>query len=116
MFIISSHGCLLAILSIPVQLGIILGIGLWSSKNYLLGVPITCLFVWLLVLMFKERNKEKKKVIKEIEDKYAVDKSLRDMAMVKWNRLYYCHRDGIVFDPETGKTSEPTHIQELIND
>ena len=37
-----------------------------------------------------------------------------EKAKVCWQRLYFCHRDGIVFDPESSKTCQPTQIREFI--
>ncbi len=36
--------------------------------------------------------------------------------ITKWNRLYLCFRDDIVFDPETGKSVPPQLLNELLAD
>lgn len=48
------------------------------------------------------------------KETYLDAKSRWDSAIAKWNRCYYCERDGIVFDPETDTTCEPNKIQEFI--
>ena len=35
-------------------------------------------------------------------------------AMERWNELYYCHRDGCIFDPNTGKSGRPDQIAEML--
>lgn len=35
-------------------------------------------------------------------------------AKAKWKRLYFCHRDGIVFDPQSKKTCNPAKIVKFI--
>ena len=35
-------------------------------------------------------------------------------AMAKWQRLYFCHRDDVVFDPETNESFEPSQIKKYI--
>ncbi len=48
------------------------------------------------------------------ETRYALEKPAWDMAMQRWNRLYYCHRDGIVFDSETRETTQPQAIRQFV--
>lgn len=35
-------------------------------------------------------------------------------AMEIWNELYYCHRDGCLFDPNTGKSGRPDQLAEML--
>ncbi|NMC33988.1 MAG: hypothetical protein GYA36_16225 [Veillonellaceae bacterium] len=35
-------------------------------------------------------------------------------ALVKWKRLYYCDRDDIIYDPETGETCNPNSLDEFV--
>ena len=37
-----------------------------------------------------------------------------DRAMANWNRLYYCTRDDVVFDPQTGKVVPEEALQEML--
>ncbi len=39
---------------------------------------------------------------------------LWESAKAKWERLYFCHRHGIVFDPETGETCEPGGLMNFL--
>lgn len=36
--------------------------------------------------------------------------------LARWNRLYYCYRDDIVYDPETGRAVPPSQINTLLYD
>ncbi|MCL4530405.1 MAG: hypothetical protein M1282_13455 [Chloroflexi bacterium] len=47
---------------------------------------------------------------------WKIDTEKWNSAMQTWNRLYYCHRNGIIFDSETGKTCEPANINKYIYD
>ena len=45
---------------------------------------------------------------------WKIDQAQWDSAVQVWNRLYYCHRNGTIFDPETGKTCDPANIKDFI--
>jgi hypothetical protein len=45
---------------------------------------------------------------------YANEKPQWDKAILKWNRLYYCHKHDIVFDPDNGKTCTPPSLKEFL--
>jgi len=38
-----------------------------------------------------------------------------DRAMQNWNRLRYCSRDDVVFDPQTGETVAPETLASLLS-
>ena len=38
-----------------------------------------------------------------------------DLAMANWNRLLYCSRDKVVFDPQTRKTLSESSARDLLN-
>jgi len=38
-----------------------------------------------------------------------------DRAMQNWNRLRYCSRDDVVFDPQTGETIAPETLASLLS-
>jgi hypothetical protein len=46
--------------------------------------------------------------------KYLIDKTKWDKAIDKWNRLYYCERDDIYFDPMTNGICERGKFLEFI--
>ena len=46
--------------------------------------------------------------------KYDIEKPAWNRAMEKYQGLYFCHRDGIVFDPETRETCQPTSLREFL--
>jgi hypothetical protein len=37
-----------------------------------------------------------------------------DEAMENWRRLYYCRRDGVVFDPQTNKTLSDAAVKSML--
>ena len=76
-------------------------------SSLIFGFLFLCFCSWLFWSLMKKYRKEN-------ESRYTTEKLLWDNAIVKWNRLYYCHRDGIVFDPESSKTCQPTQIREFI--
>lgn len=39
-----------------------------------------------------------------------------EKAMVKWNRLYYCHTEGIVFDPDSHRWIDANYMYKLLFD
>jgi len=48
------------------------------------------------------------------EVKFVSLKAAWDMAIVRWGNLYYCHADGIVFDPETYEYCLPQEYLRLV--
>lgn len=56
------------------------------------------------VLIIKNYYEKKKQ---ENTDRYERLKPIWDKAMEKYNRLYYCYRDDIVFDPKEGDYNNP---------
>jgi hypothetical protein len=46
--------------------------------------------------------------------KLEVQTAAWEIAMSKWKRLYYCHTDGIVFDPEIGAQFDPPNTAEYL--
>jgi hypothetical protein len=43
---------------------------------------------------------------KKDDAKFATDKLRWDKAIRRWKRSYFCHRDGIVFDPEANESCQ----------
>lgn len=64
----------------------------------------------MTTLIFISQNR--KRIQADI--RYASEKPAWDRAMQKWFRLYFCFRDGIVFDPENSKTCEPSQLREFL--
>jgi fumarate reductase subunit D len=75
------------------------------------GIGLVCLLpLWVITFIIyyvARRNKI------QSEADYAYQKPRWDAAMIKWNRLYFCHRNGIVFD-QNGETCEPSQIKEFV--
>ena len=77
-----------------------------AGVPFLLGIIAGGIYLWLL------DGKENWKP--QSEARYAMEKSAWDAAMARWNRLYYCYRDGIVFDAETPETCQPQDMKQFI--
>ncbi len=74
------------------------------SPSFIMLPCLGCLSVVSLVILFiwiDNRIKVKSK------PKYLAEKLKWDTAMQHWNRLYYCNRHDIVFDPDTNETCMP---------
>jgi len=46
--------------------------------------------------------------------KYAEEKPAWDAAMKRYERLYFCFRDDVVFDPQTGETCQTESLKEFM--
>jgi hypothetical protein len=71
--------------------------GWWTLFYFSLAIIIGPFLLW---------SSYKKDEIAHDPD-YPRRYALWQKAMSKWNRSYYCHRCGIVFDPETNKSCTP---------
>lgn len=85
-------------------LGIIVGLGICAS---ILGIIIG-------IVGFRYQRRYSKKQINEKERAYVLAKHAWDNAMIRWDRLYFCHRDGIIFDPVTNETGRPESLIKFI--
>jgi hypothetical protein len=75
---------------------------------YFVALGIFCFF------LYRRLNANAKNNLLKAQAKYAEDKPRWDQAIEKWNRLYYCHRHGIVFDPDDGTSCEPASLKEFL--
>ncbi|MHB8278484.1 MAG: zinc ribbon domain-containing protein [Candidatus Humimicrobiaceae bacterium] len=71
-----------------------------------IGIPFLAILVPLTVWQ-GTKNSNKTKETKEYLPIY-------EKAMLRWNKLYYCFRDDIVFDPETNEHVSADKINDLI--
>ena len=69
------------------------------------------LFYGIPGLLFLRSGARKRKLA---DERYPQVLAKWEEALTRWQRLYFCHRDGIAFDPETNEPFEPTKIQEYI--
>jgi hypothetical protein len=76
------------------------------------GGPLIIVVLALLGILITYISEKRKKDKSDI--RYASEKPAWDNAMLKWNRLYLCHRDGIVFDPANDITCQPNQILKYI--
>lgn len=78
-----------------------------KDPSYYLGTVAG--LIGLIVVYSIHNNK-----LEKSKSEYQRYQSAWHKAMNKWNRLYYCHRDDIVFDPEINDYSPPTGMNNLI--
>lgn len=108
-----SYSCLCFLLSLP-----IVSI-LRPSENSKLITPLNFIltFAGVILMIFLTYQRENSKLRRQ-EPKYAKEKQEWDAAKKRWDRLYYCHKHGIVFDPhpEPGmdETCEPTNFKDFL--
>lgn len=74
-------------------------------------IELGSLYVVFLLIRSIRSTKE---LEQENKIKYQDEEAKWKSALQRWNRLYYCHRNGIVFDPETNETCEPANIKTFI--
>jgi len=111
-----------AFFSIPFVIpgGIVMGIASGNSgmgNSPLVGVGIALIAIGEFIgigLAIRYFIKKNRKMKESKAEKYAIDKSKWDTAIQRWKGLYYCHRDGIVFNPATGETCLPNSITSYI--
>ncbi len=58
------------------------------------------------------KNYERRKIERE-DIVYRKEKPKWDNAMRVWDRLYYCHKHDIVFDPENGEYCSPSTLNDF---
>jgi len=86
-------------------------IGVLLGGGFLFLAILAGVGLFLLIRFIIRKDKEHQKIGWE---NYLADKSIWEIAMQKWNRLYYCHKHGIVFDPENGEYCEPPSLREFL--
>ena len=92
--------------------------GLFDTLSGLVGLVFVfvCLIINIVflvtmgLLIFRAKRTHDKKE----QERVAREKPLWRDAIKKWERLYYCESHGIVFDPKTDKTCQPSTTIEFI--
>jgi hypothetical protein len=106
-----------AIFSVPFVIPGLIVANVFENVPFLTGIGIVLICIgmiigfWLAIRLFVKRDKKKKAIM---EQKLNEAKPNWEIAMQRWKRIYYCHRDGIVFDPESGDSCPPTSVRELL--
>jgi len=122
------EGCLFMIVAIPalyIGIPVVLVIPMVISSIVPSSVPkgfvFLCYFICVGVALLlwqaktKERRDAKRKAAQaKMEFDFAARKNAWGTGMERWNRSYYCHRDGIVFDPITEETCPPEKMSQLL--
>lgn len=70
-------------------------------------------FIIGLVGLFKANLTERRNKRRYLTE-YNQEKAVWDRAMKVWNRLYYCERDDVIFDPSTGRTCTIQQVKDFI--
>ncbi|MEI6166983.1 MAG: hypothetical protein WCS52_07290 [bacterium] len=123
------RGCLVMVAGL---IGVSIFGGLSTLSNGSGGVVALLLIAAAGFVYFKWRNEIRKllvdwgltkepddaKVRRKAESDYdlSIRKRAWETSMVRWTRSYYCHRDGIVFDPLTNESYRPNVIAKQIED
>jgi len=85
--------------------------GVLLGGGFLFLAALVGVGLFLFVRFIIRKDKENQKLGWE---NYLADKSAWEGTMQKWNRLYYCHKHGIVFDLENGEYCEPSFLNEFL--
>lgn len=99
----------LSVLSILLVLGAVVGLISGDSggaANVFCGAVFCGLFALYISRRRGSYSKEKERL--------AAERVLWEQAMARWAGLYYCFRDDIVFDPETGEWCHPADLHEFL--
>ncbi len=72
---------------------------------------VGALLIWAGVKFYQKSSADYKKRVAQLE---AVDLPRWGHAMERWNKLYYCYRDDVVFIPGDGKSATTAQTREYI--
>jgi hypothetical protein len=105
--LISIMFCLLLLVWWYVCWGLAVGADITFSESCF--YPVALIMVIVAVSIIYSINKNNKSI-------NSYGKANWDIFKKRWEQLYYCHKHGIVFDPETNKICEPAQIKEFVNE
>jgi hypothetical protein len=88
-----------------------LGFGFYMLWCFVLLLPAVVLLPLVFPLLFWLK---KYRVEHAKRKGYAQNYELWEKAVAKWDRLFYCHRCGITFDPQTGAWCMPRELGEFL--
>jgi hypothetical protein len=75
---------------------------------------VIILFPLLIIPWFRKDVQKHKKAYENRNTHYPQDHQRWERSMVIWNRLYFCHRHGIVFDPANNAYFEPSQLNNYL--
>jgi len=84
-----------------------------AGELILFGISIFILVAVGRISTQKLDKSSEAKYAKAVEE-YSVTKPNWDLAMEKWKRSYYCHRDSLVFDSENQESCELVNLKEYL--
>ena len=102
-------GCVGGLGIIVPTVTIILGEGI-KSGDILGALVIVGLAGTALMYFLRKHNERKSKTDQDNQTK----NEKWNIAMRRWNSLYFCHRHGLVFDPSNGRHFDPTKLNEYL--
>lgn len=85
-------------------------VGLISGNSGAASAFCGAVFCGLFALYISRRRGSYSKE----KERLAAERVLWEQAMARWAGLYYCSRDDIVFDPETGESCHPADLHEFL--
>jgi hypothetical protein len=103
----SQGGVILGIILVLIALALILGGASMRDGDCIIVSGIVILIIGISMIGSNINN------IQEIN---SFKKPNWEIFKKKWEQLYYCHKHGIIIDPESGKTCEPAQIKEFVNE
>lgn len=104
-------GCSLIALSVlSISYFLVAVVGLNSGDSDAANLFCGTVFFGLLALYIWRRRSGYSKE----KERLATERVLWKQAMARWAGLYYCFRDDIVFDPETGEWCHPADLHKFL--
>ena len=73
-------------------------------------VTFLLLCIFLYKRFYKHFDAQEEKRLAARQAGFEIEKPKWDNAIQRWNSLYCCQRDGVVFDPENKETCVPTSL------
>ena len=88
-------------------LGWLGGLG-WPTTLAVVLVCLLCLGVGILIIRWYVRK------FREARANYPLTRAAWESAIQRWERSYYCSRDDVVFDPDTGRSCQPQGLKQFL--
>lgn len=105
-------GCCLLASSVFLPILLVMTVIMFFSGAFEEAVQGLCVGVFLgfmVLFLLRRRGSYSKE-----KERLAAERVLWEQAMARWAGLYYCSRDDIVFDPETGESCHPADLHEFL--
>lgn len=83
--------------------------GIFGAETFWIGCISLPVSLIVIRLLYRERQKNRR-----AKAQFPARMQAWEQAMARWGRVYYCSRDDIVFDPETGESCHPADLHEFL--